>query len=157
MSTQNLVSATLDPATKTTILTTLATLKNQLDFKVSLTPDEIRGLPKAGESLSPLIDKAAAVIANHPQILPRAFNEAEFKRDYQLQNDLLPIVGQINELAEIVNNTLLAIKSDLFTASLEVYSAATHQADKVAGLNETVADMKVHFKRTRKTAPTVAA
>ncbi len=158
MSHQNLVSASLDPAVKTTILSQLTEIRKQLDFSVSLTPEAIKALPKAGTLLSPFVDKAASVVSNHPEILPGTFDQAEYKKDYQLMIDLEPISQLLSEIAEMVSNTLLAVKSDLFVASLSVYDNAAKQVDAVPGLNGTVAGMAEHFKRTKKTAakPTAA-
>lgn len=156
MSSQNLISATLDPAVKTAILTQLTTIKQQLDFHVTLTPEEIKALPKAGELLTPFVDKAYALATDHPEILPRNFKENEYKIDYDLETQLEPIVHALGELYEMASNTLLAVKSDLMVASLDVYGAAQGQVDKVPGINASVASMGEHFKRTRttKVAPT---
>ncbi len=157
MPSQNLVSAEIDPAVKTNILQQLADISGKLNFKVSLTPEAIKSLPKAGEQLSPFIDKAASVVNNHPEVLSRDFDDAEYKRDYKLMTDIEPIALAITELNEMVNNTLMAVKSDLFVSSLEVYGDASKKADRVPGLNTTIASMAGHFKRNSRAKVTKPA
>lgn len=100
MPAQNLVSASLAPETKTEIIQKLTEVKTALSFLLTLQPDEVRGLFKAGNGFAPLIDKAYHAVTDHPDIMPNVFNMEEFKKDYTLSKDLTPIVNQIKELAE---------------------------------------------------------
>jgi hypothetical protein len=148
MSTQNLVSAALTPETKAEILQKLTEIKTKLDFLLSLQPDDIKGLFKAGNGYYPFIDRAYSTVNEHPEILPTVFNAAEFTKDYILSKELTPIVNQINELAEGLQKTLTAVNSDALAAALEVYAAVKQNRDKVPGLNVVGDDMSVFFQRT---------
>ena len=81
------------------------------------------------------MDQAHQAVTQHPDIMPRVFNTEEFKRDYSLVKDLQPLLAQVNQLAEGMQNTLLATNSDALSASLEVYAAVRQHRDKVIGLN----------------------
>ncbi len=111
---------------------------------------EIQSLLKVGNGYAPFVDKAYNVISDHPGIMPGVFDATEFKKDYQLAKDLQSIFSQINELAESLGNTLMAVSSDAMTAALEVYSAAKQNSDKVPGLKIAAAEMGEFFKRTRR-------
>jgi hypothetical protein len=156
MSSQNLISASLAAETKTEILKALAEIKTKLNFLLTLQPDEVKGLFKASNGFAPLIEKACNSVNDHPEIMPSVFNTAEFKKDYALSKDLTPIVNQINELADSLQNTLMAINSDALAGALEVYAAVKQNRDKVPGLNVVADEMAVFFQRAgRKSAPSV--
>ena len=127
-----------------------------MNFLLSLQPKEIKSLFKAGNWFAPFIDKAHLAAADHPEILPQVFNSAEFKQDCQLSKDLTAIVTQINELAESLEKTLIAVNSDALSGALEVYAAVKEHRDKVPGLNVMAAEMAEFFPRaTKKAAPAV--
>jgi hypothetical protein len=153
MPSQNLISASLAAETKTKILQALAEIKNKLDFRVSLQPDEIKGLYKAGNGYVPFIEKAYNTVIDHPDIMPNVFNAAEFTKDYMLAKDLVPIINQINELADSLKTTYTAANSDALAAALEVYASVKQNRDKVPGLNVIADEMAVFFKRPRKKSP----
>ncbi len=152
MPAQNLVSATLTTEIKTEILQKLTEIKNTLDFLLSLQPKEVRALFKPGNSFAPLIDKAYQVVLDHPEILPSVFDKEEFIRDYLLSKDLAPIDNQINELAESVGKTKIAIDSDALNGAMEIYAAVKQNRNKVPGLNIIAEEMAEFFKKSGKKA-----
>jgi hypothetical protein len=156
MPNQNLISATLPAETQNKIIQKIAKIKSDLNFLITLQPKEIKSLFKAGNWFAPFIDKAHLAAADHPEILPQVFNSAEFKQDCQLSKDLTAIVTQINELAESLEKTLIAVNSDALSGALEVYAAVKEHRDKVPGLNVMAAEMAEFFPRaTKKAAPAV--
>ena len=150
MTVQNLISATIPQETKTEIMQMLAELKNKMNFLLTLQPDEIQGLVKAGNSFSPFIEKAYNAVNAHPHIMPAVFDTEEFKRDYTLSKDLAVIASHMEQLSDTVSNTLLAANSDAMTASLEVYAAVKQNRDKVPGLNVVADEMAEFFKKAKK-------
>ena len=150
MSSQNLVSASLTADVKTEVQQAITTIKTKLDFLLTLQPDEVRGLFKAGNGFAPFVEKAYNSITDHPEIMASVFDIAEFKKDYTLSKDLTPIVNQINELANSLQNTLTAVNSDALEEALEVYAAVKQHRDKVPGLNVAADEMVVFFPRTGK-------
>ncbi len=151
---QNLVSATLTPETKTEILQKLTEIKNALTFLLTLQPKEVRSLFKPGNTFPPLIDKAYHAVNDHPEIMPAVFDKEEFIRDYLLSKELTPIANLINELAESVGKTLMAIDSDNLSGTLEIYAAVKQNRDKVPGLNVVAEEMAEFFKKSvKKAAP----
>ena len=154
MSSQNLVSAALAAETKTEILKALAEIKTKLNFLLTLQPDEVRSLFKAANGFAPLIDKAYNSVNDHPEIMSNVFDIAEFKKDYALSKDLTPIVNQINELANSLQNTLMAINSDALAGALEIYASIKQNRDKVPGLNVVATEMAEFFQKTGKKSVT---
>ncbi len=147
---QNLVSATLPAEKKTEIMQKLTEIKNDLNFLLSLQPEDIRSIFKAANGYAPFIEKAYNSVNDHPEILPAVFDKEEFIRDFQLSKDLTLIANQAEELAEGLEKTLMAINSDALTGALEVYAAVKQNRDKIAGLNVVAAEMAEFFKKTLK-------
>ncbi len=147
---QNLISASLSPETKDEITQKLAEIKSKLNFLLTLQPDEIQGLMKAGNTYAPFVEQAYQVVNTHPEILPPVFELQEFKQDYHLLKDLNGISDQINQLSESITNTMFALRSDTMVEALEVYTAVKQNRDKVPGLNVVAEEMSQFFKKTRK-------
>jgi hypothetical protein len=152
MPSQNLISATISPETKADIMQKLAEIRSNLHFLLTLQPDEIQGLMKAGNTYAPFIEKAYNAINAHPQIMAGVFDIEEFKRDYTLAKDLTTIKNHVEQLADGLNNTLIAANSDAMEAALEVYANVKQNRDKVPGLNVVAEEMAEFFKRVRKKA-----
>ena len=149
MASQNLVSKTIEPQNMNGVFKNLADARSVLDLGVSLTPDQIKSLAKAGDLRAPLLEKAEGVMVNHPEVLARNFDEAKYRLKSGLIGDLTLVHVILLEMAEMVSNTIIAAKSDQFRAALDVYELASRQADNVPGLNVTIASMAEHFKRAK--------
>ncbi len=146
---QNLISATLSAADATEIQQNLAAAKAKLNFLLSLQTNDVATLFKVGNAYLPFIDLAYQTVIAHPEILSGIFDKDEFTRDYNLLNTLRPIFNQINELAESIQKTFIAVGSDTLVAALEVYSAVKQNKDKVPGLAVAADEMALFFKKTK--------
>jgi hypothetical protein len=146
---QNLISATLSSEDAASVLEYLVSAKSKLSFLLSLGKDDVVTLFKVGNAYLPFIDLAYETVISHPEILPAVFDKAEFLKDYELLKKLRPIFNQMNELAEAVQKTFMAVGSDTLVAALEVYDAVKQHKDKVPGLDTTAADMAVFFKKSK--------
>lgn len=153
MATQNLVSDVISPELKTSVLTKLSEIKNDLDFLVTLLAEKKNDYLKVGNVMLPFLDKAYNVAATHPEILPAIFDKEEYAKDYQLTKDLVPIVNAVSELNSSLENTLYAASSDTMVESLEVYSVVQQNKDKVPGLDVVAAELKEFFKKNKKSSP----
>lgn len=150
MATQNLVSAVLTPELKASINQTLEQLKNDCSFVITLTPDEIKNLFKAGDAYSSFLDKAYNTITDHPEIMPSIFDKEEFKKDYIFAADLMPIIAKVRSILETLENTRTAALSDTIVGALEIYNQVQNNKDKVSGLNTVYDDLAVHFKKSKR-------
>ena len=146
---QNLISATFPAEDAADVQQNLAAAKAKLSFLLSLQTEDVVTLFKAGNAYLPFIDKAYQTMQAHPEIIPPVFNQEEFAQDYNLLSTLRPIFTQVDELAEGVRKTFIAVGSDALVAALEVYSAVKQNKDKVPGLASTADEMAVFFKRSK--------
>ncbi len=150
---QNLVSGALTPEEQNDILTSVETLRGKMPFLTGLSAEERRYLLKAGNLYSSFITRAVTTVEQNPGIMAALFDKEEYLRDGELLRALTPIHMELQKLFEALDDTVMALKSDLFNASLEVYQAVRLNKDKVAGLDAVEAEMKTYFKRSRKTPP----
>lgn len=156
MAVQNLVSAVLTPDVQTAVTQSLGNVKSKLNFLIILQPDQKNQLMKVGTIHSGFIKDAYEVICDHPEIMSSLFNVAEFKKDYSLSQDLVPILNQLNELAESVQDTVFAAGSDAMCEALEIYAAVQANKDKVPGMDTIAAKMAGYFKKPKRTTPATA-
>ena len=150
MAMQNLVSASLGAEAKATVRKDLDEIRKTLGFLTSLGSEDVRSIFKASKGYAPLLDKAYATAASHPEILPAVFPLEEFRKDYQLYKDLEPIALEIEELAESVQKTMMALSSDTMLETLDVYSAVKVNANKVPGLKVVADEMSVFFAKPKR-------
>lgn len=146
---QNLISATLLAEDAADVQQNLSAAKAKLSFLLSLQTEDVITLFKVGNAYLPFIDKAYQTMVAHPEIIPPVFSKDEFLRDYNLLNTLRPIFTQIDELAESIRKTFMAVGSDALVAALEIYSAVKQNKDKVPGLASTADEMAVFFKKSK--------
>lgn len=145
MSKNNLVSATLTAADVQAVSDALATIRAKLPFLVDLGVQEKRRLLKMGDGSRAFVEKALAVAQSNPQVFPPSFNVAEFARDWALWAQLGPVATQVTQLAELVDDTQIALGSDLMNAAVTAYGFL-NQAE-TGGLEEVRAELGKRFEK----------
>lgn len=151
---QNLISAQLSGEAITAIQQHLEGIKSNLPFLLSLSAEEKVALLVLGNAYKPLVDKASEAVEHYPQILSGTFDKNEFKQDYALLRSFETIVRLVRDLATTIEDTNIAIGSDLLSASFEVYGEVQKHKDSVPGLAPLADEMKAFFpKKRQKIAP----
>lgn len=146
------ISAVLTPADLDTILESINTIKQKLPFLLTLTNDERRALPKAGDKNRAFVLKAMEVAVQNPTILPGIFSTEEMKKDVELGAALQGVALAISQLDEMLNDTTAVVNGEAYSAALSVYSYA-RASGKDASLQGTVEELgKVFSKKARATA-----
>jgi hypothetical protein len=141
---ENRVSATISTDDVAAVKAALETVRQKLPFLIGLDPDTRRSLPRMGDKSRAFVRKCQDVAEQNPGMLPRAFDLEEFKRDCALDEALLPISQSIGQLAEMVDDTLTAARSDAYFAALAVYRSAK-MAGKGLGLDGALDDLGRRF------------
>jgi hypothetical protein len=145
MAKDNLVSATLTAADAQAVSDAIASIIAKLPFLIDLSPLEKRRLFKMGDGSRSFVEKALIAAQANPQVLPPAFDVAEYARDWALWGQLGPIATQLTQLGELVDDTLVALGADLMNAGLTAYGHLSHAS--VGGLEEIKADLGQRFAR----------
>lgn len=146
----NRINASLSSDAQTAVMTALSTAKDKLSFLTGLTPEERQALPKMGDKTVAFVAKALDVAKRHPEILPGNFDAQAFITDAELVNALRPVQGELRDLLEKVDDTVLAAGSEAFSAALRVYQfAKTNGLD--GELDTELAEMSKRFARRPRT------
>ena len=132
-----LVSASLTPADQQAVLDAIATIHAKLPFLIDLSDTDRAGLVRFGPKSHAFVGKALQTAQANAQILPPAFDLAEYARDYALWQSLQPIAGQLTQLQEFFDDTMAALGRDLYTESLTAYGYL-----KVAGAGSALDELK---------------
>jgi hypothetical protein len=143
---ENRVSASLTQADQQAVLAAIQTIRQKLPFLIDLTPDERRKLPKIGDTGHNFAAQALTVATQNPDILPRAFDVAEFQQDVDLMAALRPLVTALTQLQELLEDTYLEVGSEAYAAALAVYGYAK-ASNKGAALDSLLEGMAQRFAR----------
>ena len=119
---------------------------------IGLDPEARRSLPRAGDKSRSFVRKCLEVANQNPGMLPRAFDLEEFGRDVALDEALLPIAESVRQLAEMIDDTHTAVRSDAYVAALMVYQSAK-RAGKGTGLDGALDELGRRFVRKSAAAP----
>jgi len=147
----NHVSGSLSTEDREMIFSSVSSIRERLPFLIDLSPQERRELPKMGDRSRAFVAKTLEVSKQNSGFLARAFDLDEFERDVHLYNELYAIHVALAQLTELVDDTLVAVGSDAYTAALEAYAAAK-AAKHGDGLDELRVAMGNRFNRKRAAA-----
>lgn len=128
---QNLVSLHLSEQDIADLDTAIATLQRVLAPMLALQPQQRRDLLKMGDKSEAFCRQTLAVLTANPQIVPPNLDLAEARADLAALDLLRPRLHQLQQLAERLDDTTLALGSDVITVALEGYGLL-----KVSGKNE---------------------
>ena len=120
----NRISATLSPADRDEVLAAITTIKQKLPFLTDLTLEERKALPRMGDKSRAFVSKAVEVATQNPDFLPRSFDVDEMRRDAELFEALQPIALSLTQLQELLDDTLVELGAESYTAALVVYNYA---------------------------------
>lgn len=149
-----LVSAELAPADQQAVLAAIATIRAKLPFLIDLSAEDRAGLVKFGPKSHLFVEKSLQTAQANAQIIPPAFDLAEFARDYALWQSLQPIAVQLMQLQEFFDDTIAALGSDLYSEALAAYTYM-----KASGSGQGIDDLKTMLGQrfARKSAPPAPA
>jgi hypothetical protein len=145
-SSENRVSATLSQESIDRINQAIATIRQELSFLIDLSPEERQGLPKMGDQSRAFVQKALDLATQASDFLPRSFDVEEMRKDVALLLALRPILVQISQLAELLDDTELEVGSEAYVAALIVYRYAK-QSGQGAALDGLIDELGKRFAR----------
>ena len=128
MSRDNRLSAALDAAAIDTIRTSLATIREQLPFLVSLTSSERKEMPRLGAKSIGFDEKCVAYMQSNPEFLPGFVDTVEVDKDRALRTQMLRFAADLRGLAQLVDDSLAVLGSEIWMADLAYYQSAREGA-----------------------------
>ena len=147
--TQNLIDLNLSAESLAAIDAALATLETELAPLLGLDPESRRDLTKMGTKSEAFCRQAVSAFSEHAQVLPRNFDVAAYQRDLATLDVLRPRRQRLDRLQELLEDTEMAVGSDLMNASLEGY-AVLKVAGKGTGLDGLRQMLSARFGRGRR-------
>ena len=144
------ISAALTPAQITAINTAIATIKTNLTFLVNLTPQERLTYSKMGDDGFSYVTKALDYAQNNTGILPPNFSLVEAQKDLKLANDVRPILQQIEQLTESLDDTTMAAGIEAKDFADKFYGLVKIQASmNTPGMDIIVDDLGVFYEKAQ--------
>ena len=155
MGTQDLVHTKLLPQDIDALDTALTTLETKLAFAVGLSPEERQAIPKMGVNGNDFVRDILTTADQNPALIPAAVDLGGAHLDFNLVEDLLPILSRLERLTESVNDTILEAGSEAFVTSLEAYQVLK-RLGKGTNLDENLKRLSRRFaKQARASTPPV--
>ena len=148
----NRISATLSSTDRDAVLAAIATIREKLPFLIDLTAAERHTVPKLGDKSRAFVSKALEVATHNPDLLPRSFDLAEMGKDVQLFEAMQPILRAINQLQDLVDDTVLQVGSEAYATALSVYSFVKN-SEPGAALELAADDLGRRFARRSRQTP----
>lgn len=103
-------------------------------------------MPKLGDKSRAFVSKALEVATQNQDFLSRSFDLDEMRQDVELFEAMYPLLLALTQLHELVDDTVVAVGSEAYAASLQVYNYA-RASGKGAGLDAVVDEMGRRFAR----------
>ncbi|GAB3514350.1 hypothetical protein [Pseudoxanthomonas daejeonensis] len=147
--TQNLIDLELSAQSLAAIDAALATLEIELTPLLGLDPESRRGLTKMGDKSEAFCRQAVVAFSQNADVLPRNFDLPAYQRDLATLDALRPRRQRLDRLQELLEDSEMAVGSDLMTASLEGY-AVLKVAGKGTGLDGLRQMLSARFNRGRR-------
>ena len=141
------ISATISAADLKAVKDALAIVHAKLPFLVSLTPDERKGIFKAGPNSLSFVQNALQAAQNNPDIFPKSFEVDEFSSDV----DLFAVLTEINtlaaQLASELDDTRMAVGGEAMCEATDVYNYVKAAAKKTPGLKPIADQLGQRFQK----------
>ena len=121
---QNLISLTIDSSRFTAIEAALTALEKQLDDFVELSVEQRRELLKLGPRTEVFCRATIEVMERNPGALPADFDLEAIRTDRVAIDQVRPLLSRLRMLVSRVQDTEMALGSDLYKAALDGYRFA---------------------------------
>jgi hypothetical protein len=146
---QNLVSMVITKEQQATVLSLIAQILQILAGTISLDADERRSLTSMGSGSDRFVRIVFRALQQNPDIVPRNLDLAEAAADLEALETLLPILSALQQVVARVEDTRLALGSDLMNMANRGY--ALMQANGSAdGLEEALNEASYRYAKKRR-------
>lgn len=120
---QNLLSISIDAALTGELNAAVDLLNERLaDKTISLDADTRRSLLKMGDKSEAFVRQTITLLAQNRQVVPPSLQLDEALADLAALDVIRPLLGRLQQLAERLRDTEMALGSDLMVAGTEGYA-----------------------------------
>ena len=156
MALENLISVDFNPAEIGQISAALDSIKGIIMNKViNLTPEQRMEFAKVGNERSNFIVKVQGYMTQRPDLVPNYIDQAEFQKDINARQAILPLLNKVNEIQEMFNDTNLLLGNDVFNTAIAFYrNVKIASQQNVPGSTNIYQDLQYDFPgRPKKSNP----
>lgn len=150
----NKISAVMEDKVINDVNTKVDEIKSMLPFLLDLTPEERKALPKLGDKSLMFVTKALDLVKKDFSFMPGNFDIGEMEKDINLFAQMLRIRTEIGKLYEIIDDTVLEIGSEAYSAALVIYDNAKRNGKNTVGMDGVLDELSRRFyKKTAQLKP----
>ncbi|MBP2832821.1 hypothetical protein J8281_11550 [Aquimarina sp. U1-2] len=155
MNENNRISKVLTSEEVSTIQQCVTTLKENLGFLQSLTPNERRNLPKINSANKIFAEDSLHILEGKPQWIPSVLTGEEARKDLTLFEQLDPLILELESLLRHLKDTQTIVGSEVYRVALSVYSLAdAARKMPMEGAQSAHELLKTRFSQSVNTKPT---
>lgn len=141
------ITEPLTQAQRESIIGSLTTIRENLEFLVSLTPLERRRMPKMGQKSRAFVEDAIEAGIRNPGMLPRALDPQTMRDQLDLTDQVREISASVAQLNERLADTLTLLGSQLYEDARLVYQLTRTRAAKGDGLKSATEVLSRRFSK----------
>ena len=144
----NRISAVLPDAVKTQVQQKIQEITDLLvPYVTSLTNEERGNLPKMADKTLAFVTKTVEYTQSNPKYINTDFLDApELQKDYELNQDILPLLAIVNQLAKSLEDTAMLSGHEAYVAALVYYNNVKYYATNGDATARTIyEDLKKRF------------
>ncbi len=145
---QNIISITFEEKSLNTIDQAIDALEAEMRNLIDLPVEDRRALMKMGGKSETFCRQTLNVLAQNPQVVPTSLDLAEAQRDLQALDVLRSRSSRLRQLMGRVEDTELALGSDVMSAALDGY-ALLKVLGKGSGLEALRKEVGLRFAKKR--------
>jgi hypothetical protein len=146
--TTNYVSAEFPVERSAELVVQIQGMRTGLGFLVSWTAADRTAALKLGDEAFEATAAMAEVVEQYQDQFPKdVVDAAELRRDVALARGLAPVSRALRALADAIDDTILAARSDAFRAALQAYGLAKFLTKTIPGLRKLVEPLQKVFDR----------
>ena len=152
MSQQNLISINISEQDLTDINNAINVLKLKLlPILKSLKPEERHELAKMGDKSVAFVNKSHEYAITNPELVPLFLDMEEFKKDVKALEQLSSFHSSLQQLVDMLSDSILMAGSDAFKAALMFYeSVKTALKSNVSKAKTIYEDLSPRFPGRKK-------
>ena len=148
MSQENQISLKIPAEDKDAIKNAINVLNEKLlPHLKALKPDERHTLPKAGDKTVAFLDKTKEFFESNSDLVPPFVDKDEYYIDVKGMNELHEYHTPINQMASMLNDSMLLAGSEAYVTALAFYKSVKNAAKlNIPGAKEVNDELSKRFK-----------
>ena len=124
MSQQNLVAVNIPAAELQNISKLITDLQTALaPYVITLSADDRKSLLKMSDKSVAFVNKTLDYTGTNPEFVPPYLSVSDMQVDVAAVNQLQPLLNQLNQIADNIDDTVMLSGSEAFTGALLYYNS----------------------------------